>query len=489
MGTVNVSQKAEASEQTKSGTRYAYATLMLMTVTLCVLMVDFVETMVVPGIPVIQKDLNIPENEASWITSIVLIIGAAAAPLFGKLGDIRGKKKMFLISMGFYVVGVGLAGLSDSFYMLVLARGIQGVGFAALPLGMAMVTDAFPREKVATAQGIISGMVAVGTALGLVVGAFMVEDIGWHTAFYVAFALSLVMFLLSWKILRNDVPTADYKMDYTGTVILSVGIILILFYMTEGPDLGWTSPINLAILLPGLLLTAYFFVYEGKVPHPMIDLKGLRIRNVMIANLVGVVSGIVMFLTYFAVIYYAQMPKPNGLGLDVISTGLALAPSTVAMMIVAPLVGRLMAKNGPKPIMLAGALIMVIGFVLLILERGSVLTLAIDATVAFSGFMIVVIPMTNMVSLSLPESDVSVGLGFNSMLRNLGGAIGPILATTIMVMFTTLVPATSIGVPTSTSEIVEAAAFTNIFILAIVLTLIIAGLSLLVKNYVFEQKA
>jgi len=465
----------------------SYASLVLFTVTISVLLVNFVETMVVPGIPIIQTEFLISASDASWITSIVLIVGAAAAPLFGRLGDLHGKKKMFVISLGFYLVGVGVAAIAPSFEVLLIGRGIQGMGFAVLPLGTALIVDAFAKEKVAMAQGVISGMVSVGSAAGLVIGAYMIQDVGWKSAFDIAFVLSILTFILSIKVLKNDVPSQSSKMDYVGTMILTAGIIFILMYMTNAPQTGWVSIANLAILVLGISLTTYFFIYEKRSTHPLINLKLLRIRNVMIANLVGIVASIAMFLTYIAVIYYAQLPEPYGLGMDVISTGLVLAPATLAMLFVAPLVGKIMVKKGPRPVMIVGSIIMIIGFAMFIVERSSPLFLTIDGTVAFIGSVAIMVPMVNMNSVSLPREDVTVGLGFNSMLRNVGGSIGPILAAMILTTFTSAFYITVGGIPVFIN-LPNATAFNDIYFVGIILGVVIMALSLKIENYVFDDK-
>ena len=147
----------------KSGTSNATRTLLILTGV--ALLVNYVETMVIPGVPDIQKFFSTTPTIAAWITSAYLIVGSAVPPLFGKLGDVYGKKRMFMLSLVFYMVGVGTAGFSQSIYILIGARALQGIGFAIIPLGLAIVTDVFPRERVATAQGIISGTFAIGAAL------------------------------------------------------------------------------------------------------------------------------------------------------------------------------------------------------------------------------------------------------------------------------------------------------------------------------------
>ncbi|HTY47177.1 MAG TPA: MFS transporter [Methanomassiliicoccales archaeon] len=470
---------AETGNGTENGKRMNYAYIVLITSTLAVLMINYVETMVIPGIPEIQKDLNTTESLASWITSAFLVVGAAVAPLFGKLGDIYGKKKMFLVVLAFYIVGVFLAGLSNDIYLLLGARAIQGIGFATLPLAIAMVTDVFPKGRVAFAQGVISGTVAIGTTLGLVIGAYVVQDLGWHYAFYTAFALSILLFIATAVLLRKDVPGPKKKLDYAGTGILMVGITLVLIYITEGPSRGWFAWDNLVLLVPGVVLSLYFFVFESKKTDPMIDLRLLKLRNVFIANLTGIASGVTLFLAFFGVVYHAELPKvAGGLGLDVISTGLALAPATVIMMIVGPFVGRVMPRIGPKPLIIIGSIVAMIGFGLFIVMRDTVTDLTIDSAVAFAGTIMIMIPMVNMISVDLPPGSITVGLGFNSMLRNLGGAIGPVVATSIMSTFTVTI--FTMTVPSST-------AFDAIFGVGIALLFVILVLNLAVRNYVFRD--
>ncbi len=467
--------------KTVSGSRYQIK--VLLTITAVSLLVNYVETMVIPGIPTIQNHFAASETTASWITSAFLIVGAAVAPLFGKLGDIYGKKKILLLVLTFYIVGVGLAGFSNSIYMLILSRAIQGIGFAIVPLGLAIITDIFPREKVASAQGIISGTFAIGAAAGLIIGAYIVQDLGWQWAFHTAFILSIILFLLVTKMLKKDQPGMKSKIDYFGATILMSGIVLVLLYLTEAPNLGWLSYENIAILVPGILLTIFFFIFENRRSNQLIQLKLLKIRNVLVANLVGIISSLSMFLLFFAVIYYAQQPKPYGLGLDIIATGLTLAPATLVMLVVGPVIGRLVGKIGPKPILIFGSVVSIVGLSLFILSRATTLELTLDVAVSLVGVVSLIIPIVNMVSVSVPKESTAVGLGMNTMLRNLGGAIGPVLATTIMSTYYSTV---RIPIAPYFHVFANATAFTTIFAVGIGLMVAIIALSLTAKNYTFS---
>ncbi len=470
----------------KDGFSSNYASRVLLTITAVSLLMNYVETMVIPGIYVIQKDLSTTATTASWITSAFLIVGAAVSPLFGKLGDIYGKKRIFLTVLLFYIAGVGLAGFASNIYMLIAARAVQGIGFAIVPLGLAIITDVFPRERVATAQGIISGTFAIGAAAGLLIGAYVVEDLSWQWAFHTAFILSIILFFVALVALKKDVPGEKSKVDVTGAAMLMSGIVLVLLYLTEGPTLGWLSLENIALLIPGLILTIGFFAFENKKTSPLIQLSLLKIRNVLISNLVGILSSMSMFLVFFAVIYYAQYPTFGhyGLGLSIINTGLTLAPATIVMLIVGPLMGRFVTRIGPKPILILGASISIVGLLLFIFSRGNTTELTIDVAVALVGVVSLIIPIVNMISVSVPRENTAVGLGMNTMLRNLGGAVGPVLATTLISTYYD-----KVGPPVlpTVMEFGNKTAFNTIFAIGIGLMIMIIALSLTAKNYTFTK--
>jgi len=473
-----------ALNQAAGGSRVSYQVKVLATVTSFSLLVNYVETMVIPGIPTIQKDLSTTATVASWITSAFLIVGAAVSPLFGKLGDIYGKKKILLIVLLFYIAGVGAAGFSANIDMLLAARAVQGAGFAIIPLGIAIITDVFPKERVATAQGIISGTFAIGAAAGLVIGSYVVQDLSWQWAFHTAFILSVILFFLVVVMLKKDAPGVKSRVDYVGASILMAGIVLVLVYLTEAPTIGWLSYENIAFLVPGLILTAYFFVFENKRISPLIQLSLLKIRNVLIANLVGITSSLTMFLVFFAVIYYAYYPKPYGLGLSIINTGLTLAPATLVMLVVGPVMGQFVTRIGPKPVLALGAVVSIVGMIMFTFFRATTMELTIDVAVALIGLVSLIIPIVNMVSISVPKDNTAVGLGMNTMLRNLGGAIGPVLATTIIsTYYTTL----RVPVAPYVYKFGDKTAFNIIFAIGIALMIATIVLSTVIKNYTFAK--
>jgi MFS family permease len=460
---------------------------MLMTIAASVTVGDYVEAMVLPAIPVIQRDFNTTPTLVSWITAILLVVGTASMPLFTKLGDVYGKKRMFLTALGIYTVGVGIAGFSPSIYILLVARAMQATGLALGPLAFALITDIFPKERQAFAQSVIGGVVAISTSAGYVVGSLVTQSLGWRYGFFTVLVPSILLFVLAARVLEEGPFAKGASIDYPGAFTLGGAMMLVLVYLTEGTSIGWLSIESIALLIPGLVLAGIFFVLESSGKSPLIRMSLLRIRNVLVANVVRIVGGISNFLFYYGFVYYAEYPKPYGLGLDILWTGIVLAPATLSALVWATLEGRLLPKMGPKPMMLAGAVVLALGFSLCILQRSTPLNFTIDAVVAFAGWVAVILPTVNMVSVSLPKDQVTIGLGINSMLATLGQSFGPIIATTILVSYTEPLTQFLNGHIVVVGQIASPLAFNLIFAAGIIFTGFIIVAALFTKNYTFPK--
>ncbi len=455
----------------------------LLILALMLVLINYVETMVVPALPKIQDDFSTTATTVGWVTSAYLIVGAVASPLFGKLADVYGKKRMYVMAVAFYIVAVGLAGFSPSIEFLIGARAIQGLGYAVFPIAIAIITDIFPRERIAFAQGILSGTLAIGPALGLLIGSYIVQDLGWQYAFHTAFILSLIVFFISLKYLKETDIKSRESVDYVGAALLGGGVASVLVYMTQGPNSGWISAPQLALLLLGLsLVTAFVLVERGKA-EPLIKLDLFRIRNVMVSNLAGLISGIGMFLIFIAITYYAQLPAPYGLGLSIIQTGLLMSPVALTMALVGPFVGRIVARSGPKPVLMTGSLIGALGFYLMMVSRGSSLALVEDTVVASLGLIFIIVPLVNMVAVSVPEDARGIGIGMNTLIRTLGSSTGPVISTVIMDSYETIYFTIFNGNIIPIAVLPSSTAFNYIFMTGMIMMGLTFLVALWTKNY------
>lgn len=396
------------------------------------LVVNYVETMVIPALPTIENDFSISTTLAGWITSAYMIVAAATSPLMGKLADTYGKKKMYVVAIVFYIVAVLIAGFSPNIWVLIGARAVQGVGFSMFPIAIAIVTDLFPKEKVAFAQAILSATIGIGPALGLLIGSYVVEDLGWPYAFHTAAILSLIIFVISLKYLPHTGHRVKEAVDYVGASLIGLGTVMLLVYITEGPSLGWDNPENLILLLLSFMLYVVFILYERRTKEPLLRLDLFMIRNFAAANIVGLISGVGMFTVFIFLVYYAQLPQPYGLGLSIIQSGLLMSPVALGMVIFGPIFGRMMPKIGPKPLLVTGSLLTMIAYILLMTYRATPQEVLLDGFLSSLGLVAVILPLVNMVALSLPDQYRTTGMGMNTLLRTIGGAAGPVVATALM---------------------------------------------------------
>ncbi len=173
-------------------------------------MVTYAETMLIPAIPVLIRDFHVSYNASSWLITMYLLAGAVMTPIAGKLSDIYGRKKILLMIMIIYAIGVTIAASSNAFYTLLIARSLQGVGMGMFPIAYTMIRSQFPRSKISIGQGIITSMYASGSVIGLVAGGGIIQYYGWHATFITVIPVSIVLLIIIWKF----VNVRDHRYEY-----------------------------------------------------------------------------------------------------------------------------------------------------------------------------------------------------------------------------------------------------------------------------------
>lgn len=472
------------------------------------LMVTYVETMVVPAIVRFSVFFGQPISLAAWILSAYLLVGVALTPIFGKLGDLYGKKRVLLVLLVVYAFAVTAAGFTpeigsalglsrpDSIYLLIGVRGVQGVGLAMFPLAFAMIGDEFPPNRVASAQGVISAMFAGGAALGLFGGAYLTQTHGWQFTYHTIVPVSVVVVVLAWLRLPESRTRLAQRLDLPGSVFLAGGLGTFLTALSQGPSWGWGnfSAVSWAgvpfgvpeLFLLALLFTVGFLLWEPRSPSPIVDFARLKERNIWVSNVNGVLAGTGMFLVFVGTAILSQIPGA-GLGLSVLQYGFLSLPTALSMLVFGPLIGRAISRNGPKPMMLAGGATMAVGGVLLAVFNRTPLELVLATIPAMIGVIALFIAMTNVIVLSSRRTETGIQTGMNATFRTLGQSLGPVVATTILssVTGTFLLSVTGPGgvtiqVPRTLPTLL---AFQYVFLLGAILGVVSFVLSLGLTNF------
>ena len=469
------------------------------------LLVNFIETMLVPALPRLSAFFgNAPYTTVAWVLSAYLVVGVCTTPVFAKLGDLYGKRRVLAVVLGVYSVAVGLApatpvlgsllhlGAAESIYLLIGVRGVQGLGLAMFPLALAMITESVPRERVAPAQGLIASMFAAGAAAGLVGGAWLIQTAGWQLAYLSVFPFVLLLPLLAARWLPEGHLGSGGVMDLPGAALLGGALASLLVGLTLGPTWGWNgwdsrSFAGVGFGVPELFALAVvfagLFVWRERVAEePIINLARLRQRNISLSYLGALLVGLGLFTAFVVLTVLVEFPIV-GLGDSVLAFGLASVPTTLSMFVAAPLVGRGVARYGPQPFVLLGATLSIAGFLSLLTYHATYVELVVEAVPTFVGLVTVLVSVTNVIALAAHHGETGIHMGMTEMFQDLGASAGPVLVATFLATYTR-----TISVPTGPGSAIaltvpSSAAFTWIFIVGAVVAGALAVIGLLLENH------
>src|ERR671921_825701 len=196
-------------------------------------MVMYAETMLIPALPDLIDEFNVSYSTSSWILSAYLIPGAVMTPIAGKLSDIYGRKKVLLVIMAIYAIGISMAGFAENIYFLFVSRAIQGIGIAMFVIAFSIIRDQFPRDRISIGQGIISSMFASGAVVGLLMGGFIVSNFGWRATFLTAVPITIVLFITIWRFNYNAKPGPDKVKPYVSKTVDIKGAIMLAVFVTS----------------------------------------------------------------------------------------------------------------------------------------------------------------------------------------------------------------------------------------------------------------
>ncbi|WP_232462928.1 MFS transporter [Thermococcus sp. P6] len=321
-----------------------YAKRAMLVVVILPLLIMYTEAMLTPALPTIQKEFAVNPNDISWVLTIYLLVGTVSVAIFGKLGDMYGKKKMFLIALSFYTLGVILNGFAPSFKWLLITRAIQGFGMAIFPLAFSLVREEFPTDMVPQVQGMISAMFGVGMVIALPLGAYVTENWGWRWTYHSAAPLAVIMLILAWKVLRESRYINPGKLDWPGVILLTWAVVPALIAVTRAPDVGWTAGQTITLFGASIVGIVLLYLWEKRAENPLLPIELITSRNPAIVNVGIMFAAFGIAMMNQANVYIFQMKPPYGFGKTILQSGLLMTPMALVMLFVAPLAGKLMPR-------------------------------------------------------------------------------------------------------------------------------------------------
>jgi EmrB/QacA subfamily drug resistance transporter len=438
------------------------------------------QTMVIPALPTLQRDLHTTTAWVTWVLTVFLLVASVATPILGKLGDQYGKERLLVISLAIFFVGSIGAAAAWNIWVLIAWRAVQGAGAAVFPLSYGIIRDEFPPERVGVAIGLISAVFGIGGGFGIVLSGLIVDNFSWRWLFIVGAAgIGAALVLVRRYVPESPVKTPS-RVDYVGAVLLSGGLISLLVALTEGEDWGWTSSRTLGLGAAALVFLVAWVLAELRVAEPMVDMHVFARREILFTNITALVAGFAMFGTFVLVPNFVEMPhglsrsvqRAVDYGFDASATkaGLYLLPSSFALLFAGPLAGLFGRRTGFKWPLAAGMALVALSAGSLAQWHDQPWQILVAMLVLGVGVGFSFAAMATLITEAVRPTETGVATGMNTVMRTIGGVIGGQVGAALLAAHT---------IP-GTDNVPSVDGFTIAFALSAVVALVGAGFAVLI---------
>ncbi|MGY1815551.1 MFS transporter [Blastococcus sp. SYSU D00820] len=391
-----------------------------------VLAFALLQSLVIPVLPTIQHALGTTQADVTWVLTAYLLAASICTPVVGRLGDMTGKKRMFVLALATLAVGCLVSALATSLPVMIAGRVVQGIGGGVMPLAFGIVRDRFAEEDVPSAISVIASMGAAGSGVGLVLAGPLVDALGPDWLFWAPFVVLVVACVAAQAVLSESPRRPGGRVNWAAAGLLSAWLVALLLPVSQGSSWGWTSPAVLGLLAAALVLAVAWIVVESRSRSPLIDMRMMRLRAVWTTNLVALMVGLAMYASFAFLSQFLQTPPSAGYGFGatVTESGLLVLPQTAVAFLVGLVAGRLGQHYGSKNVLLAGIATSVLGYVLFALLHDTPWQVVALTTLMGGGSGVIFSSMSNLVVTAVPRSQTGVASGMNANIRTIGGSIG-----------------------------------------------------------------
>ena len=408
---------------------------------------SFMQTLVIPIQPELPALLSASKDDTTWVVTVTLLSAAVLTPISGRLGDLFGKRRVLLALLVIMVVGSLICAFSSTLVPIIVGRALQGAAIGIIPLGISILRDVLHPDRLGGAIALVSATLGVGGAIGLPISAIVVQNFDWHAIFWLSVVLGSLVFALVWYLVPPSTLRTSGRFDLVGAIGLAIALSGILLGVSKGNDWGWTSPGILGLLIGGLVVLGLWGWFERRTASPLVDLRVAARKPVLLTNLASVALGFALFGSNVALPQLLELPTATGVGLgqSVLVSSLVLMPSGLVMMVMSPLSARLSRRFGPRLLLVAGSVLIVISYVIVLFLSTEVWHILLVAVVIGLGIGLGYAAMPTLIMHAVPATETAAANGLNTLMRSLGttiasAVIGAVLASFVVSSGGFLVP-------------------------------------------------
>ncbi|MET9758581.1 MFS transporter [Streptomyces sp. NPDC006372] len=403
------------------------------------IVVSLMQTLVIPIVPELPRLLDAPASDTAWAVTATLLAAAVATPMTGRLGDMYGKRRMLLVSLVMLVAGSVTAALSDTLAPMIVGRALQGLASGVIPLGISIMRDELPAERLGSATALMSASLGVGGALGLPAAALIADNFDWHVLFWASAGLGAVALVLVPAMVPESEVRTGGRFDLVGGIGMAAGLVCLLLAISKGADWGWNSGTTLGLFAAAVVVLLVWGWWELRVKEPLVDLRTTARRQVLVTNLASIAVGFAMFAMSLVIPQLLQLPEATGYGLgeSLLVAGLTMAPSGLVMMATAPISAALSKAKGPKITLMVGALIVAAGYGLNIALMSELWHFVLVTCVIGAGIGFTYGAMPALIMSAVPASETGAANSLNTLMRSIGTSTASAVAGVILAQMTT----------------------------------------------------
>jgi MFS family permease len=439
------------TEATRSGLGgKARPGLLIAGLSVVVLTVAVLQTAVVPVLGIIAHQLNTSAVAASWAVTANLLAAAAATPLIGRLADLHSKKHVLLTVLVVVLVGSLLAATTSSLALLIIARVLQAASYGLYPIGIAILREELPEDRMGSAMSVLSGMLGFGGGTGLVVvGLLMSGTAGYHRVFWLTTGFTVVVIAIAVLIVPARPRSSTGTIDWLGAAGLAAGLSAVLA-ITQGHSWGWTSPGTLLCAACGLVVLGAWWFWERRAKQPLVSTEMMTRRPIMLTNLATVFVGMGLYFAFLGLTQFVQIPDAAagyGFGATVLEASVVyLLPGALTGFLVALVSGRFIDRFGARPVLVVAGVAGIVGFLFIAFEHSAPWQIIAASILANAYISLGYGALPALVVAEVDAGETGVATSMNAIARTVGSSMA---AAVVAVLLGRTIPGTSLPMESS----------------------------------------
>jgi len=387
--------------------------------------VSVMQSILIPLITDLPGILGVSVSDASWLVTATLLAGAIATPSLTRLADMYGKKRMMLASLSMLLFGSLLAVVSTNLWTLVVGRAFQGTASAVIAIGISVMRDELPAERLSSSVALLSATLGIGGAFGLPMAGVMYGAFGWQSVFWLSAGLAAVLIVAVSVVIQESEVRTGGTFDVIGALLLSAALFCLLLAITKGTTWGWTSSSTLTAFGASALIFILWVPWEQRVRDPLVDIRTTVNRPVLLTHITAVLIGASIYVNSLATLQLLQLPTSTGyaFGLTATHAGLLMVPAAMMSLFVAPPSARITKRFGARITLCVGALVMATGYFLRIPLGGSLVVIILASIIVSIGMAIGFGALPTLLMASVPVTQTAAANGINTLSRAAGAAL------------------------------------------------------------------